>query len=464
MVWLENFTRFGMSLIVLPIALIKLSDTEFSVWMMFNTIMGFALLADTGFAPTLMRATAYFRSGADRLPQSISEIQNAGDNEEPNWERIHAIISTSGSLYSLIGFGALLLIGSMGTASIWNLMSLADHNQWLWISFAILMAWALVQVRIARWAGILSGLGNVAVAKRIDILAGALKIVFFSLALYLNLGVLGICCAGFLIVTLNMFLMRRATLCRIIDDQSKPPRFDKVIFKQIWPSTWRQGSINWGAYFITYGSAVVVAQLQDTALISSYLITLRVIILIRQIAQGSITAYMPIVINTLAKRDMVEFRSWTLKIVATSLIVFCFGTAALMLFGDAILSLTGTEKNLVAFELLLLLSLTQLLELHHTIHASLYMATNHVPFLLPAVLSGAFIVGFGFLVIGTHGLLGLILVQAIVQGLCNNWFPVFLSLRISKWKFAEYSSSLIRESFYLFYNLVKSKKVIPKHG
>jgi len=458
MVWLETFVRFGTGLIVLPIAVVKLSDAEFSIWMVFNTIIGIAHLANIGLGPTLMRATAYFLTGARELPLHFSRDQGVGDGK-PNWERVHAVIATSGRIYVFVGLGALLLAGLLGIALIWNLMSMTDHAPRLWGAFAVLAVWSYIQVRIVRWSAILQGLGKVTVAKHIGILIGALKIATFSIVLWLGLGVLGICCAGLIVAALNIFLMRRAVLKNIEGGPIEWSCCDKNLFSQMWPATWRLGLINLGAYCVYYGGGLVVAQLPDVNLIASYLLTLRIVFLIRQIAQAPLAAYMPAVIASLAKRDMVVFRAWTSKIVMIALSIFVFGIVFLLFFGDTALGLLGSAKELLPPEVVLLLALAYLLEMHHSIHATLYIATNHVPFLWPALLSGAGVVGFGFLVVEPYGIYGLVLVQILVQALCNNWLPVYLSLRISNWRFVSYLVSLVRVPLIL---LVHAGRILCK--
>lgn len=457
MVWSETFVRFGMALVVLPIALIKLQDVELSLWLLFNVMIALAKLADSGLSPTLLRATAYFHAGALQIPQSFFSEEKLEVHGEPNWERIHAVIATSRRLYVLICFVSLVLIGGLGGASVWNLMSMSGHNTRFWTAFAVLVAWACVQVQIVRWSGILQGLGKVVEVKRIDAVAGLFKIVAFPTVLLLDQGILGIAYAGLAIVILNLVFMRRAVLRSLPTSHSYSKRFDKALFERIWPATWRLGLINLGAYLVYHGSALVVAQLSDVKMIASYLLTLRIIFVLRQMAQTPMVAYMPNVIASLARHDFAAFRAWTLRIVAFAISLFCVTSCLLIGAGDWLLDILGSEIKLVSMGILLLLVLAYLLEMHHSVHATLYIATNHVPFLWPALLSGAAIVSFGLLVVGPYGLYGLVLVQIIVQALCNNWFPVYLSLRITHWSFLDYVVALLREPF-RFLKRIRNKR------
>jgi hypothetical protein len=78
------------------------------------------------------------------------------------------------------------------------------------------------------------------------------------------------------------------------------------------------------------------------------------------------------------------------------------------------------------------------LELHHASHAQIYMGTNHVPFLLPSIITGLLILCGGYLVVPRYGVMGLIMVQAISHLLINNWYPVYLNLKLLDWKLDKY--------------------------
>ncbi len=277
MVWFETFLRFGTALVILPIALLKLHDVELSLWLLFNAMMAIALLADSGFSPTILRATAYFYTGAVQIPKSFISEEKIDDIGEPNWERINALIATTRRLYVLLGFVSLILIGGLGTVSVWNLMSMSGHNIRFWTAFAVLVGWACVQVQIVRWSGIMQGLGKVAKAKQIDSGISMAKIIAFSAVLLLDTGILGITIAGLVIASINHVVMRSAVLRSVPIVADARSKFDALLSRRIWPATWRLGIMNWGTYMIYYGSALVTAQLSDVKLIASYLLNLRII-------------------------------------------------------------------------------------------------------------------------------------------------------------------------------------------
>jgi len=115
-----------MALIVLPVALTSLDGVELSLWLLLNSFMALALLADSGLSPTLLRAAAYYRSGADVLPMSFDGQSlvktNSLSKMDPNWNGIYSLIATSRRMYGFVAIASLLLLGVFGLASVRNLM------------------------------------------------------------------------------------------------------------------------------------------------------------------------------------------------------------------------------------------------------------------------------------------------------------------------------------------------------
>jgi hypothetical protein len=91
----------------------------------------------------------------------------------------------------------------------------------------------------------------------------------------------------------------------------------------------------------------------------------------------------------------------------------------------------------------ILLFATYILEIHHVIHATIYMQKNQVPFMLVAILASSLIVVLGYF---CHGnLLDLLLVQFSVQLLTNNWYPIHVSLKSLNKTVAEYLAGIIHQ-------------------
>ncbi len=119
--------------------------------------------------------------------------------------------------------------------------------------------------------------------------------------------------------------------------------------------------------------------------------------------------------------------------------VFIAGTVFLGLFGNSVLGLfQSIDTRFVPLSILAIIAITEILDLHASYHATIYTSTNHVPFVLPATISGALIIAIGFFTLPIYGLLGIVVTKFVVQWFMNNWYAPMLSLRLLKWPFLNY--------------------------
>lgn len=443
MTWTNSLVQFGSAIFVLPLILVKFTTEEVAVWFVFNTILGLSMLADSGFGPTTVRSAAYFFSGADILPKNIEEFKNKrSEKGSPNYRKLAALLNTTGRIYLLLSVLASILLAGIGSLVSKNVINLAGNPSDLWIAFMVMVISSGIKIQSVRWTSFIQGIDQVALIRRFESLVGTVRIVLYSLLLILNYKILGLLCAD-LLLSIATLLYARHFVSKWLADKIditkvRLSKFDKDIFKGIWPATWRFGGVTWGAYFINFGVSLLVAQINDAALIASFLLTLRVMFVLRQIAQAPLYANLPRVMQMMAKHDFKQLKIYASKGIFLEIFLLISGLVFIGLFGNTILGYMDVKTKLISMDIYFLMSIWLILEIHHAAHSQIYMATNHVPFLLPALLSGIAIVSIGYCVMGTYGLMGLIITQLLVQAACNNWYPVMLSLKLLRWPFKQY--------------------------
>ncbi len=446
MVWIETASRLGMGLIVFPIAISVFSDAELSLWLLFNAIIALSALSDSGLGAGLLRASAYFMSGAKNVPLNFDPLaeQKPERSTPPNWLGVRTLIATTQRLYAFIGLATFALATGAGGALIWNIQRAAGNQTELWVAFAFVVVWTIVENQNGRWSSILQGIGKLVLEKRISTVASMVKITVISLLLLFGYGLMEVTLAGAIITGVNYFALRGTALSSVPQQSSMPAKFDRGLFLAIWPASWRTGISNWGAYFVYTGSSFIVAQLDDLTLVASYLVTLRISFMILQVARAPMAAYLPRLIAAFATGDQKQVRMYTLQLVTLGISVFVVGFVVVAVFGNHLLDLNDSDFMLVGNRTLFVIALILLLELHHSIHASIYIATNRMPFMWAAILSGGSIICIGFFVLPEFGLMGYLLVQFTIQAAFNNWYPVRLSLGLTNWQFKNYVASIIK--------------------
>jgi len=117
------------------------------------------------------------------------------------------------------------------------------------------------------------------------------------------------------------------------------------------------------------------------------------------------------------------------------------GFIGLAIFGNPILSLF-TETRLVPAGIYIIMASTIILDFHSSFHADIYVSTNHFPFLIPAGITGLAIGLGGILISDSFGIIGLVLVPLIGSMIVNNWYPVYLSFKLTGWNMLTYTRDL----------------------
>jgi O-antigen/teichoic acid export membrane protein len=444
MTCLEMIVRYGVSVVVLPVALKKLESVELAYYLFISTLMALAYLADSGFSQTIVRASAYFKAGAAEIPERVTELTFADTKNKPNWQAVGRLIATSNRIYLLIGLAATVLLSTLGVGAALNIISQQNNRVDAWLSYFLLIVLSFFLLQVSRWSSLLQGLNEVARAKRIELVLGVIRLFGIAAALLAGFGVLGVVSVMCITALVSLFLTRMAVIQIIRENgvHKEHEILDSEMLKKLWPSTWRMGVICWGSYLIYYGSSLVVSQIPDSKQIASYLLTFQVVTLLYRFATSPSLVYQPQVAAAVSNGDLGRVNYLTMKIMRYSLAMYVLGGLLIYYFGGDALILIKSKSQMLSSDILLLMLVMYLLEMQHSIHAGIYIATNHVPFMVPALASGLAIVLLGGLASKTYGTTGIITTQLLVQASFNNWYPVYLSLKLQNMTFATYVAKL----------------------
>lgn len=447
MTYLSYIVTFGSAIFVLPLVLVKFNAVEISIWFLFATIMGLAALADSGFGATLIRATSYFYSGAKKIPKNIEEFRKKEKKEDSsiNILGIVALVQTSNILYLAISAFAIIIVLVVGSFVVDNLISQSQNQDELWLAFYLLTATVFIRMQSVKWNSFLQGFDKVALQKQIETIFGSIKVLAFLLVLFLDMNILELVIAD-LLITLAIFITTKVKVNSLFSKWSisntKKYKYDKEIMNSIFPSAWRFGLIGWGSYFINYGSSLIVSQLPDPKIITSFLVTQRIIFFARQLAQVPVYAKLPTIFQMMSKLQFLELKKFTAKAIRIGLAMLIVILISIGVLGNLLLDLISVEMRLVSTEVFIIMAISIVLEYHHAVHSQIYMGSNHVPFLFPSLISGVLILSIGYSIVETHGLMGIVLTQFFVQLSINNWYPVYLNLKLLNWKLLQYLKCL----------------------
>ncbi len=443
MSWSSYFVQFGSFLIVLPLLLKVYSDVEVSFWFLTTTIIGFALMADSGFGSALSRAAAYFKAGADYLPRNKKEYDEKDkiESSEPNVKQLSNLLVTSKRIYLFLSLMSALLISAGGTLFIWNIIELSGHRLDLWIAFVILIPHCILAIITIKWSAFMKGLDFIAQEARFSSLLGVIRIILFIILLSFKMKPVFLISIILLLEFFRFLYLRNFVLKWFAKHNisiSREIRFDKTIFSSLWAASWRLGGIFWGNYFVEQGNSIIIAQISDAKLMASFLFTTRILEIIKNVSQITFYSKIPTVFKLTAQKNFKSIKSLSSSFMFLGILIMVIAFLLIGIFGDQILNILSISKTFVATNLFVIMALTQLLDMHSSFHAGIYTSTNHIPFLIPSIVSGAIIIALGFYILPIYGLLGIILVRFLVQISFNNWYAMYLSLKLLKWPLYKY--------------------------
>ena len=84
------------------------------------------------------------------------------------------------------------------------------------------------------------------------------------------------------------------------------------------------------------------------------------------------------------------------------------------------------------------MSIYLIFEAHALIHGTIYISTNDVPFLIPGLITGGLTFLLGTLVLPRWGILGLVVLQVLLNTGNNFWYSTYLNLKLVSWPFKVY--------------------------
>lgn len=416
--------RTGSALLVLPLVLRRLPPQELGIWYALQAIAAGAALVDFGFGPSFSRLAAYLRAGATEL--RTTGLAPGTPGAPPNWEGLRRLRSTSAVLYAAITALAMLVFVAIAQVVLRpEIAKLTDPRDAVTGTLIFLVA-AAVGMYGAHFSNLLTGLGQVAAALRINVAAQLATLLASFGALLLGYGLSGLAGAALLATLLNVFSLR-ARLGREFAG-GHGAGFSWEYFRAMVPTTARIGAVVAGTYLITQANTLVATSALGAARTASYGLSLQAITFVTSSAFVFVSTKIPMLAHLRQQGDIPRLRVVFVQAMRRSLALFAVLAAALFLVGPAALAWVGARTELLPISQLALLLAVRLLESHHSVHGAIIVTENKVPFVAAALVSGLAVVVFSAALARPWGMWAIIVVPGVVQAAWNNWWTVLRCL------------------------------------
>jgi O-antigen/teichoic acid export membrane protein len=461
MSWTSYFVQFGSVLFVFPLLIKVYTPLEQAFWWHLNTIIGLAMLADSGFGAVLLRGVAYFNTGADYIPRNREEFDKKQDlvSLKPNVNKLADLLTTTKRVYLYLNLAMVGLLVTIGPLITWNLLKLSEHRVDFWSAYLMLIPYCTLLIMTVRWRSFLRGLDYVAKEARINTNLGLIRLMGFIVVLSFGLSPVYLVMCMLLEASIK-YLIIRGLVMKWFETNNKRIEnrsyFDREIFRSLWSATWKEGLIQWGNYLLASGNSIVMAQIGNAQLMANFLLTTRLLNIIASISEITLFSNIPKIYGFAAKNDRQNMKLTAAGYMFLGMTIMVIACILVILFGNKALTLLNKESQLVPMGILIIMVITQILDSHSTFHAGIYISTNHIPFVIPSLISGIVILGGGFLVLPVYGLTGIIMMKFLVQLSFSNWYSMVLSLRLLKWPLKNYLVEFPVLGSVFVYNKIKA--------
>ncbi|GGH14552.1 hypothetical protein GCM10007422_35990 [Pedobacter zeae] len=409
---------------LLPIILHKLPTSHLAIWYIFLAISAAISLLDFGFQSNIMRNVSYVMSGAQKLLATGIDSEFK-EGKEINWTLFWSLVSTAKRIYSYISIVVFFILIIAGTYYIYTVTKNFQDQSFVLYSWILYLLVSVVNFYFYYYNPLLLGRGLIREYNITIAFSKATNLLLSIAALEIGLGLMGIVIALFISVLVDRFFARRFFNKGIVKEPEKAKL--ENLFPILWNNSWRIGLVSLGSFLILRANIFLVSSFLPLSVAASYGLSLQLLTTASSFGMIFFTAFIPKINSSRLSQNLLNIRIIVARSLLISWTIFILSTVALLILGNLLLELIKSKTHLISNLDLLFLALILVLEMNHTLFATLITTKNSVPFVKPALISGILIVLFSFISLKylKLGLPGILVSQFVVQLAYNNWkWPV----------------------------------------
>jgi O-antigen/teichoic acid export membrane protein len=391
------------------------------IWVIFLSMVVLINLFDFGLSPTIIRNVSYVVAGAQKLVrQGINGVQF---DKNISYELLSRLIYDIKKIYRIITLIAFVLICLGGGAYFYYI---APRN----IEHQVVIAWfvfstgLVINLYYLYYTPILTGLGVIQYSYLSNILGRIIWLLLCLIFYKYNSSILMYAVTFLVSILVNRFVSiyfyrknhHIVKTCDVRRDEISTIPF-------IATNAIKLGVVSLGAFLINRATVLIAGMALSIIDAGQFTFTLQVYGAMVAISNVLLTTKIPELSQFVIQNKKNEIKSLIKHVLIISLGLYVFSFICFVLLSGELIRLTHARLGFLDLKYLLLLGGIFLLELNHSLCATILTTKNKVPFAIPAIVSGLLIVVLSLLLTEYLHLsvLGLILAQGIVQLLYNNW-------------------------------------------
>jgi hypothetical protein len=456
--WFSFSTRIGSFFLIQPLIITSFSSTEISLWYLFNIFISYQMLLDFGLSPTVIRLISYGMAGS----KNIENKQNK--NEEPNWKLIAQIFSSFKYINNILILIWFLFISLIGTFSVNRLITLSAHSQSIWMVWLLLIFVTTISFFGLRYSIYFQGINKVYTLRNTEAIINSIYLMsaVFTVLLFKNFVLLLICMLFYklVLVLVNSILLKRIFKRYNYSKVYQLEEKDLNIVKEIYRTSWRSGLGSLSSHGIIRLSGIIYAQFGSISMVSSYLLSLKLIDSIREFSSAPFYSRIPYFSQLFILKPRVELLKTVKKYMNISYFSFVVPFVILSIFIDPILSFIGSNTNIIEKHIWIVLGLAFFLERFGAMHLQLFTLSNKIVWHIANGISGILMLVLFYILFPFYQINSFPISMLISYGLFYIWYCVgksygFYNIEFKKFDliiFIPYLLFLLIFSFYWIYN------------
>lgn len=378
--WASFTAKASAYLLLLPLALNRLSTAESAVWLLIATLASFQTVFDAGLSQTFVRVIAYARGGATvpELAGELSRARVAGEQRTTNETTLSRVLPTMGLVYTGLSIAALIALGTAGATALHIPISHSSTPTTAWTAAGI----ALITTSVALWGNSFSsyliGTSQIALLRRWEVCFAVLALASATLVLLLEGGLLGLVISEQSWVLLAV--LRNRALChrhsRFRDHFRIAP--DKEVLALLWPSAWRTAIGALGGFGVIQFSGVMFSQFAAPSQSAAYLLALRLIQAISQFSQAPFYSRLPTLAVLYSEKRVAEALAHAKQGMRQSHWAFACGYIVVGALATPALTMFDSETRFVPIPLWSLMGAAYFAERLGAMHIQLHTTTGKI--------------------------------------------------------------------------------------
>lgn len=410
------------SLILLPFLLRQFPADKVALWYICLTLGSVGTLVEQSLEPAITRYITYARGGVGKLPEYGARPGPASGQIDPRL--VNLVVAAARWLHVRTSALNLVLFGAGGGMYLWFLASRNNLETETLQAWGIFTAAQYLGCRLMVNIPILQGMGRTHEAFQAFTLQrmGFILTAILGIFLFPRLEIIGI--AQFIanVLGLGMAWIR---VRRLLNASDFTPNLSELrtCIRELLHGSLRLWITRFGGFLIVKSNLLLVSAFIGLQTAGSLALSMQALEAINLLSLTPLFSRLPRLYELRTLDFTQEMKRCVGSVLLIAWITYCVGSICLVWQGAELLEFLGSQSTLLPTGSLLLLLVTGLLEMNHSLSGTLLLLDNRVPFMRASVLSGLIIVCLSTLVLSQTelGVLGALAVPFFIQLAYNNW-------------------------------------------